>query len=220
MDLLRAAGVSFVTLGPAEPCCGEPAKRLGEEGRFQMIALTAIEMIKETAASKVVTHCPHGLNMFLHEYPALGFSIPVVHHSELLAELVAAGRLRPTDGTADDGKLAYHEPCNLARAGRPAAAGAMIGPAVVLPSRSGSRTFCCGGGGANSFYQVEQEERRISAIRYEELAATGAERVAVSCPFCLTMLRDAAAAQGEAGLDVVDVAEVIKGRLPGVARPG
>ena len=93
MDLLRAAGVSFVTLGPAEPCCGEPAKRLGEEGRFQMLAMTAIEMIKETGARRIVTHCPHGLNTFLHEYPALGFSIPAVHHAELLAELVAAGRL-------------------------------------------------------------------------------------------------------------------------------
>ena len=93
MDLLRAAGVSFVTLGPAEPCCGEPAKRLGEEGRFQMLAMVAIEMIKETGAQKIVTHCPHGLNTFLYEYPALGFTIPAVHHAELLAELVAAGRL-------------------------------------------------------------------------------------------------------------------------------
>ena len=96
----------------------------------------------------------------------------------------------------------------------------MLGAAAALPARSGTRTFCCGGGGANSFYQVEQEERRISTIRYEELAATGAERIAVSCPFCLTMLRDAAGAQGEAGLDVVDVAEVVRDRLPEAARPG
>lgn len=219
MDVLRAAGVSFITLGPAEPCCGEPAKRLGEEGRFQMIAATAIEMIMETGARKVVTHCPHGLNIFLHEYPALGFTIPAVHHTELLAELIAEGRLDPSGGTDGDAKLVYHEPCNLARAGRPAAASGALG-AVALPARSGTRTFCCGGGGANSFYQVEQEERRISAIRYDELAATGAERVAVSCPFCLTMLRDAAAAQGEAGLDVVDVAEIVRERLPEGVRPG
>ena len=220
MDVLRAAGVSFITLGPAEPCCGEPAKRLGEEGRFQMLAATAIEMIKETGARKVVTHCPHGLNVFLHEYPALGFTIPAVHHTELLAELVAEGRL-DLRGEADGrGKLVYHEPCNLARAGRPAAAVSVLGAAAVLPARSAARTFCCGGGGANSFYQVEREEKRISSIRYEELAATGAEGVAVSCPFCLTMLRDAAAAQGEAALDVVDVAEVVRDRLPEAARPG
>ena len=212
MDLLRAAGVSFLTLGPAEPCCGEPAKRLGEEGRFQMLALTAIEMIKETGASKIVTHCPHGLNTFLHEYPALGFSIPAVHHSELLAELVSAGRLHV--GPAEGGPVAYHEPCNLARAGRPSrAALEVIGPQAVLPRRSGVRTFCCGGGGANSFYRFEHEEKRISAIRYEELAATGAEEVAVACPHCLTMLSDAAGTQGEGAIAVVDVAEKLRDRL-------
>ena len=211
MDLLRAAGVSFVTLGPAEPCCGEPAKRIGEEGRFQMMAVTAIEMIKETGAQKIVTHCPHGLSMFLHEYPALGFSIPAVHHSELLAELVAEGRLRPAPLGAP---VVYHEPCNLARGGQPAAAALRgLGARALLPSRSGTRTFCCGGGGANSFYQVEREETRISALRYEQLAETGADEVAVSCPFCLTMLRDAAAAHGQRALPVRDVAEVLASRL-------
>jgi Fe-S oxidoreductase len=293
MDLLRAAGVRFVTLGPAEPCCGEPAKRIGEEGRFQMMALTAIEMIKETGARKIVTHCPHGLNVFLHEYPALGFSIPARHHSELLAELVAAGRLRPAtplawsgwpaaplpatagparseptaansaepagtsaveptaagsakpaaisgaegDAAAGEhdtarGRMVYHEPCNLARTGRPAGAldilravaaaagggargGEQVGSsgdaAVLLPDRHGVQTFCCGGGGANSFYQVEQEEQRISALRLDQLLATGASTVAVSCPFCLTMLRDAAAARGGPDIAVLDVAELLGG---------
>jgi Fe-S oxidoreductase/nitrate reductase gamma subunit len=212
MDLLRAAGVSFVTLGPAEPCCGEPAKRLGEEGRFQMLAMTAIEMIKETGAQRLVTHCPHGLNTFLHEYPALGFTIPAVHHTELLAELVAAGRLDV--GPAAAAPVAYHEPCNLARAGRPTAAAlAILDGRGVLPPRHGERTFCCGGGGGNSFYQVQHEETRISALRFAELADTGVERIAVACPYCLTMLRDAAAAsQGEAP-EVIDVAEALLERL-------
>ncbi len=212
MDLLRAAGVSFVTLGPAEPCCGEPAKRLGEEGRFQMLAMIAIEMIKETGARRIVTHCPHGLNTFLYEYPALGFTIPAVHHAELLAELMAAGRLDLDPGAA--GAVAYHEPCNLARAGRPTAAAlSVLGGQPVLPPRSGLRTFCCGGGGANAFYQVEQEETRISALRYEELVATGADRVAVACPHCLTMLRDAAGARGPEAPQVLDVAEALRARL-------
>lgn len=214
MDLLRAADVSFITLGPAEPCCGEPAKRLGEEGRFQMLAATAIAMIKETGASRIVTHCPHGLNTFLHEYPALGFSIPAVHHSQLLAELVATRRLHV--GPAEGGSVTYHEPCNLARAGLPSGpALEVIGAQAVLPQRCGVRTFCCGGGGANSFYQVEHEERRISAIRYEELAATGADEIAVACPHCLTMLRDAAAAHGEDAVAVVDVAEKLRDRVRG-----
>jgi Fe-S oxidoreductase/nitrate reductase gamma subunit len=208
MDLLRAAGISFITLGPAEPCCGEPAKRLGEEGRFQMLAMTAIEMIKETGARKIVTHCPHCLNIFLHEYPSLGFTIPAVHHSELLAELMAEGRLDIECDLASG--IVYHEPCNLARAGRsPAPALEVLGGSALLPGRSGLRTFCCGGGGGNSFYQVEHEVTRISALRYEELAATGAEKIAVSCPFCLTMLRDAAGAQGKRALEVVDIAEVM-----------
>ena len=212
MDLLRVAGVSFTTLGPAEPCCGEPAKRLGEEGRFQMLAMTAIEMIKETGASKIITHCPHGLSVFLHEYPALGFSIPAVHHTELLADLLMAGRLDVMP--EDDGRTVYHEPCNLARAGYAASAAlTTVGGETTLAARSGVRTFCCGGGGGSSFYQVEREEKRISAIRYEELAASGADTIAVGCPFCLTMLRDAAAAQGDGGLPVVDVAEKLRDRL-------
>lgn len=215
MDFMRAAGVSFTTLGSAEPCCGEPAKRLGEEGRFQMIAMQAIEMIKATGARKIVTHCPHGLNIFLHEYPTLGFSIPAVHHTELLAELMAEGRLRLSSGKDDGklGKLVYHEPCNLARAGRAAEAFGLLGTEALLPPRSGERTFCCGGGGANSFYQVEQEERRISAIRYEELRATEADEVVVSCPFCLAMLRDAASASGGTELPVLDVSEVLQRQL-------
>lgn len=212
MDLLRAAGVSFVTLGPAEPCCGEPAKRLGEEGRFQMLAMVAIEMIRETGARKLVTHCPHGLNTFLYEYPALGFTIPAVHHAELLADLVAGGRLDLEP--AHPGAVAYHEPCNLARAGRPASAAlTVLGGDPVLPPRSGVRTFCCGGGGANAFYQVEHEETRISALRYQELADTGAGRVAVACPHCLTMLRDAAGAGGPDAPQVLDVAEALRARL-------
>ena len=135
-----------------------------------------------------------------------------MHHAELLAELVAAGRLDV--GPAAPVPVAYHEPCNLARAGRPAAAAlAVLDGRGVLPERRGARTFCCGGGGGNSFYQVEQEETRISALRYEELAATGAERIAVACPHCLTMLRDAAGAQGGEAPEVVDVAEAFHERL-------
>ena len=177
-----------------------------------MLAMTAIELIKETRAGKIVTHCPHGLNTFLHEYPALGFSIPAVHHTELLAELVAAGRLDLEPAAA--ASVAYHEPCNLARAGRPTAAALQVlGGRAVLPPQSGVRTFCCGGGGANAFYQVEQEETRISALRYDQLTATGADQVAVACPHCLTMLRDAAGAHGAEAPQVLDVAEVLHQRL-------
>ena len=213
MDLLRVAGVSFTTLGPAEPCCGEPAKRLGEEGRFQMLAMTAIEMIKETRASKIITQCPHGLSVFLHEYPALGFSIPAVHHTELLAELVDRRPPRRDAGRRWAG------PCTTNRVAwhglvMPASAALTTDRrgGVFLAARSGLRTFCCGGGGREQLLPG-RARRRISAIRYEELAATGADTIAVSCPFCLTMLRDAAVAYGEGAPDVMDVAEALHGRL-------
>ncbi|MCZ7662991.1 MAG: heterodisulfide reductase-related iron-sulfur binding cluster [Thermoleophilia bacterium] len=213
MRLLRAARVSFATLGPAEPCCGEPAKRLGEEGRFQLMAAVNMELIREAGASRVVTHCPHCMHILAQEYGSLGFDIPVLHHTELLAELVRRRRLPVQAGVLDLSAVAYHEPCNLARAGRPAAALEVLASLgqtpPVLPARSGRRTFCCGGGGANMWYTVEPEEQRISAIRLEELAATGATTVATACPFCLPMLNDAAGSREGERLAVRDVAEIL-----------
>jgi Fe-S oxidoreductase len=213
-DLFRAAGVSFATLGPSERCCGEPAKRLGEEGRFQMLAMANIEMLRETGARAVVTHCPHCLNVLAHEYRSLGFEIPVKHHSELLAELMAGGCLAVEHGDEASTGVVYHEPCNLARSDRPGAPAfdllvAATGDGVVVPPRSGRRTFCCGGGGANMWYTVEEESRRISAIRLDELVATGAPTVATSCPFCLSMLTDAAGSRSEKGIEIKDIAEVV-----------
>lgn len=219
MRLLRAAQISFVTLGPAEPCCGEPAKRLGEEGRFQMMAAANMELIREMGASRIVTHCPHCLNVIFHEYGSLGFEIPVVHHTELLAELMDRKRLRVEATVRDLSGVVYHEPCNLARAGRPAAAFRVLStlgaPPPVLPPKSGQRTFCCGGGGANMWYTVEPEEQRISAIRLEELAATEATTVATACPFCLSMLNDAAGSRNGGRLLVRDVAEILADGLGG-----
>lgn len=212
-DLLRAAGESFVTLGPAEPCCGEPAKRLGEEGRFQMIAMANMELIRESGAPGIVSHCPHCVNVLGREYRSLGLEIEVRHHAELLVELLADGRLTAGARDGRDGAVVFHEPCTLARAGSQAPALHLLeqtaaGP-VLLPERSGVRTFCCGGGGANMWYTVEDETQRISSIRLEELLGTGAGRVAVSCPFCLSMLGDAAGSrQGGVPVEIVDVAEV------------
>ena len=161
--------------GPAEPCCGEPAKRLGEEGRFQMLAMTAIEMIKETGAQKDRHALPARPQHVPVRVPCAGLHDP--GDAPRGAARRSAGCRTPRGGSGRPAPIAYHEPCNLARAGRPAAAAlGLLGGAGRLPERSGVRTFCCGGGGGNSFYQVEQEERRISAIRYEELVATGAEQ--------------------------------------------
>lgn len=217
LELLRTAGVSFATLGPAEPCCGEPAKRLGEEGRFQMIAMTNMELLRESGARKIVTHCPHCLNVLLHEYGSLGLQMQVVHHSELLLQLVQEGRLSLTTpaGPSPGGGIVLHEPCNLARGGRPPASLGLLAAAGLqpsLPERSGSRTFCCGGGGANMWYTLEQEEERISALRLEQLAQSGAGTIATACTFCLSMLTDAAGSRGGQRLEVLDVAELLAAR--------
>jgi Fe-S oxidoreductase/nitrate reductase gamma subunit len=210
IDLLRAAGVSFTVLGPVEMCCGEPAKRLGEEGRFQTMALTNMEVLRETGVERIVTHCPHCLNVLRYEYGSLGWDVPVVHHTELLGELLRDGRLsRHSDAPATN-TVVYHEPCNLARAAQEErrAADAGLG-GLALPPRSGVRTFCCGGGGANMWYSVEPEEVRISHLRVRELLDTGAERLATSCPFCLSMVTDAMGSLDGERREVVDVAELL-----------
>jgi Fe-S oxidoreductase/nitrate reductase gamma subunit len=220
IDLFRAADLSFSVLGPLEICCGEPAKRLGEEGRFQTIALTNMEMLRETGVERIVTHCPHCLNVLKHEYGSLGWDIPVVHHSQVLADLVAAGLLAPSSEAPRLSSVAYHEPCNLARAGEAEGAVERAGVGHLrLPTRSGARTFCCGGGGANMWYSVEPEEVRISQLRVVELRQTEAERVATSCPFCLSMLTDAMGSMSGERLPVVDIAELLAEQTLPAAEP-
>ncbi len=211
--ILDEAKVNYAILGNTEVCTGEPVRRIGEEARFQELALRNIENIKASGAKKVVTHCPHCFNTFLNEYPEFGADFQVLHHSQLISELIADGRLRIGEG---EGALTFHDPCNLGRVNGVYDAPREVVQAVkgfdlVEMPRSRERSFCCGGGGANVWYQVP-EQRKISTLRVEEAAKTGAKTIAVACPFCITMLEDAA--KGTAGgLQVRDIAEVIAERL-------
>lgn len=207
--ILDAAKVSYAVLGNEEACSGEPVRRMGEEARFQELALRNIESISRSGAKKVVVHCPHCFNTFLNEYPELGADFQVVHHSQLIQELVAEGRLGLSGG---EGEVTFHDPCNLGRAN-----GVFDAPRAVIKAvkgrdpiempRSRENSFCCGGGGANVWYKVP-EKAKIGSIRVSEAAKTGASTIATACPFCITMLEDASKGSGS-GLEVKDIAEIV-----------
>ena len=218
VKLLKAANVSFAVLGNEEVCTGEPVRRMGEEGRFQELVMKNLETLKGHNVRKVIVHCAHCFNTFKNEYPEFGGDFEVVHHSQLLSKLVLEGRLPKA---TMPGTVTFHDPCNLGRIN-----GIIDEPRQALMSvqgldlkemkRYGKGSFCCGGGGANVWYEV-QEKKKIGAIRVEEAQATGAQTLAVACPFCITMFEDAAKALGDEKLKVMDMAEIMAKFLDGQA---
>ena len=214
VKILKAARVNFAILGNDELCTGEPVRRMGEEGRFQELALKNIESIRRAGVKKVIVHCAHCFNTFLNEYPEFGAEFQVIHHTQLISELIRSGRLRV--GGLDQ-RVTYHDPCNLGRMN-----GVLDAPREVLKSaaglellemrRTGLNSFCCGGGGANVWYQVP-ERKKIGVIRMEEAKETGANILSVACPFCITMFEDAMKTTGDTQLLVKDIAEVVSETL-------
>ncbi len=204
--LLAAAGVDFAILGPREACTGDPARRMGNEYVFQAFAEQNVETLNEAGAKKIVTSCPHCFNTLANEYPDFGGSYEVVHHSELLAELVREGRLSPNTG---DRRITYHDSCYLARhndvLAEPRELVAAVGQPVEM-ERSGRRTFCCGAGGAHMW--MEERAGAINEERVREAAETGAETLAVACPYCTIMLDDGVRTSGR-DLRVADVATLL-----------
>lgn len=209
-ELLHVAGVRFAVLGEAEGCSGDPARRAGNELLFQQTARATIDTLTEAKATRIVVTCPHCLNALGNEYPQLGGVFEVVHHTELLDRLVAEGRLVPQQPVA--GSVTYHDPCYLGRHNGvyapPRELLAATGLTLTEMPRSGERSFCCGGGGARAFLE-EAPGTRISSNRGAEAVATGADRVATGCPFCVTMLTqgvtDASTQARTAPPQVVDV---------------
>jgi Fe-S oxidoreductase len=204
--LLAAAGIDFAILGPREACTGDPARRMGNEYVFQSFAEQNVETLNESGAKKIVTSCPHCFNTLANEYPDFGGSYEVVHHSELLAELVREGRISPNAG---DRRITYHDSCYLARhndvLAEPRELVAAVGQPVEM-ARSGKRTFCCGAGGAHMW--MEERARPINEERVREAAETGAETLAVACPYCTIMLDDGVRTSGR-DLRVADVATLL-----------
>jgi Fe-S oxidoreductase/nitrate reductase gamma subunit len=222
--LLTAADVKFAILGPKERCTGESARRMGDEFLFRQLATSNIETLQQhgvkRGANKIVSHCPHCVNSFKQDYPQLGGDYEIVHHSQYLAELAAEGRLQLNQSAmpSSNGKITYHDPCYLARvAGVTEAPRRLIQLSVrnetelLEMSRTGRQTSCCGAGGGRMWFD-DAPEKRIGRGRVQEALATGAETVAVSCPFCLIMMRDGVAAQ-DPRVQVRDIAEILVERV-------
>ncbi len=226
-ELLHTAGVSFAVLGEGESCTGDSARRAGNEILFQAMAAQNIEVLNEAQARKIVVTCPHCLNTLRNEYPQFGGSYEVIHHTQLLNRLVRERKLVPVSrpevansaGAASTGSSAtYHDPCYLGRHNHIYSPpreliGALPGVKYAEMARSKEKSFCCGAGGARMWME-EQIGQRVNANRTAEAVATGADRVAVGCPFCRVMLSDGLNAQKEAGtaraeVEVVDVAQML-----------
>jgi len=205
--LMKAARVDFAILGPRESCTGDPARRMGDEYTFQQQAKQNVGTLNDARVGKIVTTCPHCFNTLANEYPDFGGRYEVVHHTAFLAQLVREGRIKPL---AQDRAITYHDSCYLARhndvISEPRELVAATGRPVEM-TRSGKRTFCCGAGGARMWME-ESRGRAINQERVREAAATGAQTLAVACPFCTVMLDDGVRETG-AKLQVVDLATLL-----------
>jgi Fe-S oxidoreductase len=206
-QLLSAAGLDFAILGPREVCTGDPARRMGHEYLFQTLAEQNVTTLNGAGVTKIVASCAHCFNTLANEYPDYGGTFEVIHHTELLAYLVSKGALSAVGGA--EGAITYHDACYLGRHnGVFDPPRDLIAPgALTEMPRSRERSFCCGAGGARMWME-ESTGTRINANRMEEAVATGAETVAVACPYCLVMLDDGAKDAGGA-MRVADVATLL-----------
>ena len=205
--LMQMAGVDFAVLGPREACTGDPARRMGDEYTFQRLAGENVATLNQSGVQKIVTTCPHCFNTIGNEYADFGGTYEVVHHTQFLADLVNEGKLAPMPS---ERTITYHDSCYLARHNdvreAPRELVSAVGQAVEMP-RNRERTFCCGAGGARMWME-EKRGRPINQERVREAAATGAETLAVACPFCTVMLDDGVRETG-AKLQVFDLATLL-----------
>ena len=220
-QLLHTAGVSFAVLGPAETCTGDPARRMGNEFVYSMLAQQNVETLNEAGVAKgtgktIVASCPHCFNTIANEYPQLGGNYEVIHHTQLLARLIEQGKLTPAGQVKE--KITYHDPCFLGRHNKVYTPPRQIIDAVPGTTaeemhRCKNRGFCCGAGGARMWME-ERIGKRINTERIDEALALDPDTVSTACPYCLVMLGDAVAAKkgsGEAkeSLEVIDVAQLL-----------
>ena len=208
--LLHAAGVDFAILGPAELCTGDPARRTGNEYVFQGLALQNIETLNDLGITKVITQCPHCFNTIGNEYPQFGGNYEVIHHSEMLMQLVADEKLQPKSSGQT---ITYHDPCYLGRHND-----VFVAPRQVLDGlgdrvemiRCGTNSFCCGAGGGRMWME-EHTGKKVNIERSEEAIATGADVVATACPFCFVMIDDGVKELGaEDSVQVKDLATLLE----------
>lgn len=215
VKILQAAGIRFAVLGTEETCTGDPARRAGNEFLFQMQATSVIQVLNGYQVKKIVTACPHCFNTILNEYPDLGGHYDVMHHSAYLQQLIEEGRIKITGGGPFKGKrITYHDSCYLGRANgiyeAPRAVLAALDADLVEMKRCRTTGLCCGAGGAQMFKEPERGRKDINVERAEEALSTGAETIAVACPFCMTMVSDGVKAKNREGnVKVKDLAEML-----------
>ena len=209
--ILKQAGVSFAILGSEEMCIGDPARRLGEEGRYQELAFQNIEKLNSYGVKKIIATCPHCFNALKNEYPQFGGKYEVVYHTQLISDLIREGRVKVPPDRIRNVSATLHDACYATRYNNVFDEPREMLRASVSEVREMGRrkekTFCCGAGGANYWYKVPQQ-RSIAGIRTEEAMKTGAKEIATECPFCLSMLDDTTRVMNT-GMEVKDVAEIV-----------
>jgi Fe-S oxidoreductase len=214
-QILNKVGLKFAVLGTEEACTGDPARRAGNEFVFQMLALQNIATLEGYGVKKIVTACPHCFNTLKNEYPALGGHYEVMHHSELLQNLIEEGRIQMKGGGEFKGKrITYHDSCYLGRANdvyeAPRAVLEALDVALVEMKRSRKNGLCCGAGGAQMFKEPEKGNKDINIARIEDALETQPSTVAVACPFCMVMMSDGVKnKEKEDSVQVLDIAEIV-----------
>lgn len=212
--ILEHVGMKYAVLGTEESCTGDPAKRAGNEFLFQMQAMTNIQILDGYKIKKIVTGCPHCFNTIKNEYPGLGGNYEVIHHSQLIQQLIDEGKLKAEGGESFKGKkITFHDPCYLGRGNNiyeaPRAALEILDAELVEMKRCKSNGLCCGAGGAQMFKEPEKGNKDINIERIDEALSLEPNIVASSCPFCMTMLSDGVKNYNKEGeVKVLDIAEI------------
>lgn len=213
--ILQKVGVKFAILGKEEACTGDPARRAGNEFLFQMMAYQNIQILNGYGIKKIVTTCPHCFNTLKNEYPELGGTYDVIHHTTFLQELIDQGKIKLKEGGTYKGKkISYHDSCYLGRSNNIYEAPRKVLEALegelIEMKRCRSNGLCCGAGGAQMFKEDEPGDKRINIERADEALETGASVIASACPFCNTMMTDGVKnREKEGSVAVLDIAEMI-----------
>ncbi|MBC7744636.1 MAG: (Fe-S)-binding protein [Flavobacterium sp.] len=212
--ILQYVGINFAVLGTEESCTGDPAKRAGNEFLFQMQAISNIQILDGYKIKKIVTGCPHCFNTIKNEYPGLGGNYEVIHHSQLIQQLIDDGKLKAEGGESFKGKkITFHDPCYLGRGNgvyeAPRKALEILDAELVEMKRCKSNGLCCGAGGAQMFKEPEKGFKDVNIERIEEALSINPDIIAAGCPFCMTMLSDGIKNfEKENEVLVLDIAEI------------
>ncbi|HZD57309.1 MAG TPA: (Fe-S)-binding protein, partial [Anaerolineales bacterium] len=209
-EILKVAGVNYAILGQREQCNGDSARRAGNEYLFYELATANVEILNEVAPKRIVTTCPHCLHTIGNEYRDFGGEYEIIHHTQLIKELIQAGLIKIKKDTHQ--QVTFHDPCYLGRQNN-----LIEAPRAVLRSahtkfnelpRHGKKSFCCGAGGAQMWKEEEEGKERVSANRFREAQESGADTLAVGCPFCMIMLTDAKQT-ASSDMQLLDIAEIV-----------